>query len=127
LAVADVDRRLFVVEEARRGQEDWAALSGDTFPASRPAFARASHLSHSEHFEYRVITYVPEDETPKLLADWQKARDGHGRVKWESSDDSIVCVLSSDTRIVKGAALPLDPFGAARAALAIWAQRWGQS
>jgi hypothetical protein len=71
----------------------------------------------------RLVRYVPEDDAPRLLADWQDANTG--RVRWSSDENAILCVLTADTRVATGIAGALDPFGAARVALKNWQTKWG--
>ncbi len=111
-----MQRELFVVEKLRGGQ--WV-------PRPNLVSYAPGILSRDvcESADCRIARYVPEDPTPRLLADWQ---DRHrGQVTWVSSADSTICILtSSDKRQSPGESVPCDPFGAARDALAKWEAQW---
>ncbi len=112
-----MERELFVVEKLRGGQwvprPSLVSLTGFLNEADCVAVGQ------------RIVKYVPEDPTPRLMADWQRQNDGEVIWDTDADDGLVLCLLKSGQRVAVGKAEALDPFGAARAALANWESQWG--
>lgn len=111
------DRELFAVEERMDGK--WRPMLG--LVAQIDAVRHVERADEPE--EHRVTRYVPEDETPRLLADWQQKNDG--QVMWSSTSQQTTCALCVTGRAAVGESGPCDPFGAAKDALKRWEAQWG--